>query len=64
MKKSVELDFMPLAYVIITLHDLKYRGRVVNVIVKPNEIAYEVEYADDKGDLTIRTFRADELAAK
>jgi hypothetical protein len=61
LRHSVRLDFMPLDYVTVTLHDLKYRGRVINCIVKPNELAYEVEFADDKGDLTIRTFRADEL---
>ena len=61
---TITLSFMPLQYVTVTLFDLKYHGRVNLVSIKPNEILYEVEYADDKGDLVIRMFRFDELEAK
>ena len=58
---NVTLSFQPLEYVTVTLFDLKYHGRVTQIIVKQCEFLYEVEYADDKGDLVIRTFRDDEL---
>lgn len=58
---EVILAFAPLDYVTVTVFDLKYHGRVNQVLVKATEFLYEVEYADDKGDLVIRTFRDDEL---
>jgi hypothetical protein len=58
------LAFAPLDYVTVTLFDLKYHGRVNQCFIKPTEFLYEVEYADDKGDLVLRTFRADELALR
>ena len=62
--KTVSVAFAPLDYVKVILHDLNYRGRVTAVIVKPNEAVYDVAFADDKGDLQVRTFRADELEAR
>lgn len=58
---SVVLAFAPLEYVTVTLFDLKYHGRVNCCIVKQCEFRYEVEFADDKGDLQVRTFNFDEL---
>lgn len=60
----ITLAFAPLEYVTVKLFDLKYHGRVNECIVKAAEVLYNVEYADDKGDLVIRTFRADELAGR
>lgn len=61
---AITLAFSPLEYVTVTLFGLKYHGRVNQCIVKATEFLYEVEYADDKGDLVIRTFRDDELSER
>jgi hypothetical protein len=61
---AITLAFAPLDYVTVTLFDLKYHGRVNQCLVKATEFLYEVEYADDKGDLQIRCFRYDELVRR
>lgn len=61
--KTIELAFAPRDYVLIKLHGLNYKGRVYRCFVHDLDITYEVEFADDKGDLQIRTFRSDELEA-
>lgn len=62
--RVITLAFSPLDYVTVSLFDLKYHGRVNQCLVKATEFLYEVEYADDKGDLVIRTFRDDELSER
>lgn len=64
MSHSVDIAFMPLDYVTVTLFALKYHGRINQVVIKPNVIMYEVEYADDKGDLQMRIFNGDELQVR
>lgn len=64
MTDTIAVAFTPLQYVRVTLHELNYRGRVIAVIVKPADVLYEVEFADDKGDLQVRCFRADEIEAR
>lgn len=64
MKVTVSFDFAPGEYVIVVLLDLKYNGRVQRVMADGKHRTYEVQYADDRGDLKTGWFEADELVSK
>lgn len=58
----VAFYFEPRDYVTITLLDLKYKGRVLSCIYRGTLAIYEVQYANDAGELKTGEFDADELA--
>ncbi len=53
--------FEPLDYVKVKLHGLDYRGRVLCVLNNGVRNSYDVQFADDKGDLRTMAFLEDEL---
>lgn len=60
------LRWLPCAYrpgnrVRVTLFDLKYNGRIMEVTFGFETVTYLVRYADDKGDLCTASFREDEI---
>jgi hypothetical protein len=65
----IAFAYIPSDYVTITLFDIRYKGRVVRVISESkdsyngNGILYDVQYADDRGELKRGEFAEDELEA-
>jgi hypothetical protein len=58
------LHFQVLDYVTVTMLGVRYKGRVNRIFVesdRPKDNLYEVQLAKDNGDLTMLTFRHDEI---
>lgn len=53
--------FQPQDFVIITLFDIKYQGRVARCIYEIGGWLYDIQYVDDRGDFKRGEFSGDEL---
>lgn len=54
-------EFAPHDYVTVTLFGIGYKGRVQRCILDDGVSKYDVQYADDRGELKRGEFYADEL---
>lgn len=59
---EVRFAFAPKDSVVITLCDVQYRGRVLEVRMKAGEHTNLVQYVDDRGEFRTGEFYDDELS--